>query len=131
MLHNARDPHQRDSDKPDKHHRAKEVPNLRGTLRLDCKQRQQDHNGGRNNIGLSAAPNRPTATMVGRCCFFTPNNAIKARIPPSPSLSTRMANETYFTVVMMKRVQSTSESAPSTTPASGEPSAVPRMVLKV
>ena len=69
--------------------------------------------------------------MVGRRCFFTPNRAIRARMPPSPSLSTRMANETYFTVVMMKRVQSTSESAPKTVAASDGAAAVPRMVLKV
>ena len=69
--------------------------------------------------------------MVGRCCFFTPSSAIKARMPPSPSLSTRMANETYLTVVMMKSVQSTSDSAPSTAAASRRPAAVPRMVLKV
>ena len=52
--------------------------------------------------------------MVGRCCFFTPSSAISARMPPSPSLSTRMAKETYLTVVMMKSVQTTSESAPRT-----------------
>ena len=48
--------------------------------------------------------------MVGRCCLFTPNSAIKARMPPSPSLSTLMAKETYLTVVMMNSVQSTSDS---------------------
>jgi hypothetical protein len=69
--------------------------------------------------------------MVGRCCFFTPNSAIRARMPPSPSLSTRMANETYFTVVMTKSVQSTSESTPKMVAGSDAASAVPSMVLKV
>ncbi len=52
-------------------------------------------------------------------------------MPPSPSLSTRIANETYLTVVMMKSVHSTSESAPSTVAGSDGASVVPRMVLKV
>jgi len=42
-----------------------------------------------------------------------------------------MANETYFTVVMMKSVHSTSESTPSTTAAFDEISVAPRMALKV
>src|SRR5260370_38732830 len=55
--------------------------------------------------------------MVGRRCFFTPNKAIKAKMPPSPSLPTRMANETYLMVVTMRSVHSTSERAPRTVPA--------------
>ena len=69
--------------------------------------------------------------MVGRFCFFTPNNAIKARMPPSPSLSTRMANETYLMVVMMKSVHSTSERAPRIVAGSEGTSAVPSTVLNV
>jgi hypothetical protein len=42
---------------------------------------------------MSAAPNRPTATMTGLFSRLTPRSAIRARMPPSPSLSTRMATE--------------------------------------
>ena len=52
-------------------------------------------------------------------------------MPPSPSLSTLMANETYLTVVMMKSVQSTSDSGPSTASAWWDAPATPSMVLKV
>ncbi len=46
-------------------------------------------------------------------------------MPPSPSLSTRMAKVTYLMVVMMKSVHSTSESAPSTVAGSDGVEAVP------
>src|ERR1700719_5122709 len=57
--------------------------------------------------------------MAGRLPRFTLNSDIKARIPPSPSLSMRMANVTYLTDVTMISVQITRDSDPSTVNASG------------
>jgi hypothetical protein len=68
---------------------------------------------------MSAAPNSPQATMKGR--FNGPDvmSDIRARIPPSPSLSMRIAMFTYFTLVMMMSVQTMSESEPRTAFALG------------
>src|SRR5580700_2133330 len=52
--------------------------------------------------------------MTGRLRRFTPSNDINARMPPSPSLSTRIAKPTYLTHVTTISVQTISDSAPST-----------------
>ena len=57
--------------------------------------------------------------MIGRRCFLTPSRVISAMMPPSPSLSTRMAKLTYLMAVMMKRVHTISDSAPSVAEGSG------------
>ena len=56
---------------------------------------------------------------------------MSARIPPSPSLSTRIANDTYLMDVTMMSVQITSDSAPSVAVGSGLPPVRPRTVLSV
>src|SRR5215472_17223092 len=61
---------------------------------------------------MSAAPNRPNATSAGRCSRFTPSSAIRARIPPTPSLSTRMAQPTYLIVVITISVQMINDRIP-------------------
>jgi hypothetical protein len=50
--------------------------------------------------------------MTGRLLRFTPSKAINARMPPSPSLSMRMAKPAYFTEVMTINVQTSSEITP-------------------
>ncbi len=52
-------------------------------------------------------------------------------MPPSPSLSTRIATDTYLIVVTMIRVQITSESTPSVTDGSGAPPVRFKTVLSV
>ena len=52
-------------------------------------------------------------------------------MPTSLSLSTRMAKETYLTVVMRNSVHSTSENAPKTVAGSDGMSVLPSTVLKV
>ena len=69
--------------------------------------------------------------MTGRCWRFIPSNDISARMPPSPSLSMRIATDTYLIVVTKIKVQTTSESTPSVTDRSGAPPARPRTVLSV
>ena len=49
-----------------------------------------------------------------RCRFLTPSSVISAMMPPSPSLSTRMAKLTYLTVVIRTSVHRISDRAPST-----------------
>jgi hypothetical protein len=44
-------------------------------------------------------------------------------IPPSPSLSARMTNSTYFAVTTIISAQNTSDSRPSTTPVALPPPA--------
>jgi hypothetical protein len=44
---------------------------------------------------------------------------MSARIPPSPSLSTRIAKDTYLIDVTIMSVQITSDSAPSVAEGSG------------
>jgi hypothetical protein len=52
MLHNARNPHRGDDEKPDQHHRAEQVADRRSSPRLDSKQSEQDRDGGGHDIGL-------------------------------------------------------------------------------
>src|SRR5580698_3318827 len=47
--------------------------------------------------------------MIGRCWRFTPSSDMSARMPPSPSLSTRIATDTDLIVVTTIRVQITSD----------------------
>jgi len=56
----------------------------------------------------------PRQTVSGRRARCTPNKLINARMPPSPSLSTRITTNTYFTEVMITSVQINNESRPST-----------------
>jgi hypothetical protein len=67
----------------------------------------------------SEAPIRPSAvsTAVTRrpCCAPRPrSNEISAMMPPSPSLSTRIASSTYVTVTMIVTDQNTSDATPNT-----------------
>ena len=50
--------------------------------------------------------------MVGRFCRLTPSKAIKAKMPPSPSLSARITSRTYVTVTMIVTDQKISETIP-------------------
>src|SRR5271163_4856144 len=68
---------------------------------------------------MSAAPNRAAATISGRWRFLTPSRVMSAMMPPSPSLSMRMATLTYFTVVTMNSVHRISDRAPSVAAGSG------------
>ena len=52
-------------------------------------------------------------------------------MPPSPSLSILMAKATYFTEVMMIKVQMISDSTPSTASLVGVPGVMLKMVLSV
>ena len=56
---------------------------------------------------------------------------IKARMPPSPSLSMLMATATYFTEVMTINVQTISDSTPSTTSGVDVPFVMLSTVLSV
>src|SRR6266478_1088460 len=56
---------------------------------------------------------------------------IRARMPPSPSLSILMATTTYFTDVMMISVHTISDSTPSTTSGVGVPLVMLSTVLSV
>src|ERR1700730_3553503 len=56
---------------------------------------------------------------------------IRARMPPSPSLSILMATTTYFTDVMMISVHTISDSTPSTTSGVGVPLVMVSTVLSV
>ena len=69
--------------------------------------------------------------MAGRCFFWIPSSDIRARMPPSPSLSTRIAKDTYLTVVMMNIVHKISDSMPRIMLVSGLPPARSRTVLNV
>src|ERR1035438_913581 len=69
--------------------------------------------------------------MTGRGLSLTPSSDMRARMPPSPSLLMRMANETYLIVATMIKVQMTSESVPSITPRSGFLPVRARTVFKV
>src|SRR5580704_5525772 len=69
--------------------------------------------------------------MIGRCWRFTPSSDMSARMPPSPSLSTRIATDTYLIVVTTIRVQITSDSTPRVTTESGSPPVRPSTVFSV
>ena len=51
--------------------------------------------------------------------IFTPSSAKSAIMPPSPSLSMRIAKLTYLIVVMTNKVQRIRDNAPSVVAASG------------
>ena len=68
--------------------------------------------------------------IVGRCLRFTPSNDINARMPPSPSLSMRIATDTYLIVVMTIKVRITSDNTPSVVAASGVRPASPQHRLE-
>jgi len=144
MQHHAAQAEQSHQREPDQHDGPEGPADFRRAQRLQGKQADQNDDGRRQHIGLqrrrgdieasiadstemagvmapspymSAAPNRPTATIAGRCCFLIPSNAMRARMPPSPSLSMVMANRTYLIDVTTISVQSRSDSTPSTTSA--------------
>jgi hypothetical protein len=52
-------------------------------------------------------------------------------MPPSPSLSTRIATDTYLIVVTTIKVQITRDNTPSVAVASGVPPVSPSTVLSV
>ena len=62
------------------------------------------------------------ATIAGVLCFLMPSSDMRARMPPSPSLSMLIAKVTYFTDVTMMSVQMISERTPRTTSGVGAPS---------
>ena len=66
MLHNSRNPHRRDHDEPDKHHRAKEVTDRCRSPGLYRKQHEQDRDGDRNNIGLQCGSCHVKALQRGQ-----------------------------------------------------------------
>src|ERR1041384_8219184 len=55
----------------------------------------------------------PAAMTPTRAPCLMPSSDIRARIPPSPSLSARMTTATYLTDVVMISVHTTSDSMPS------------------
>jgi len=61
------------------------------------------------------------AIMVGRLLFFTPRRDIKAKIPPSPSLSTRITKVTYFIDTVISKAQIIRDKSPSIASADGAP----------
>ena len=61
--------------------------------------------------------------IIGRLWRLMPISDISARIPPSPSLSMRIATVTYLMVVMIVRVQMMSDKEPNTISGSGLPPA--------
>ena len=69
--------------------------------------------------------------ISGRDSRLMPISDIKARMPPSPSLSMRMASSTYFSVVTTISVQTRSDSMPRVTARSAWPPASDRTVLSV
>ena len=65
----------------------------------------------------SAAPNRPIEMSAAPWNFFSDSSRISAtsaRMPPSPPLSARITNSTYFTDTVKMSDQKTSESTPRT-----------------
>jgi len=73
----------------------------------------------------------PSAMTNVRSPRLMPSSDIKARIPPSPSLSARMTMATYFSEVVMMSVHTTSDRIPSATAGVASPPAHSIAVLKV
>src|SRR5271165_7049466 len=69
--------------------------------------------------------------MIGRLCWRAPSSDISARIPPSPSLSTRITKVAYLTAVITINVQITSDTSPSVSAGDGCPPANSITVLNV
>ena len=69
--------------------------------------------------------------IAGRFPRLMPISDIRARMPPSPSLSTRMASRTYLAVATITSVQNDSDRMPSSVAGSAWPPASPRIVFSV
>ena len=73
----------------------------------------------------------PSAMTNVRSPRLMPSSDIKAKIPPSPSLSARMTMATYLIDVVMMSVQTISDSMPSAAAGVASPPAHAIAVLTV
>ena len=103
----------------DRHHVGRE-PGRRDGQSLERREHRDRRRDGAVAID-QRRPDRPSATIAGRCWRLTPSSAISARMPPSPSLSTRIATVTYLRLVIAISVQMMQRQHPENLSRSGPP----------